>query len=381
MSFKQLIAVKGDSENREPGDVDPYDSEVLVRYEGRAMEIMGDEDCGALFDSVAPFLIPARGDQDMENRADSSSILDNGNEEIRSQSIAKAESRAQTGDVALERQMPDEEQEYYSLRDRESIKAPQRGTRGVKGGPISREDAVRASKVGAELRRIQKESIKKRKKEANEAQRLDTPFYIAVAEGKPKARYRPPAPTIPSRITESISSAIPSPEDGSNASLQFGPFVLESPASDCLRAAGITEPTGIQEAGMEPILNGESVILHAMTGSGKTLAFLVPLMQRWAPAFVSLRSRDDRGRGMTRGANGPDEAFRVILAMPTRELAVQVAREAMLLAGGMTASVELLVDSGAPHDLSRVTAPIVVGSAKALERYVVGLGASSDGWF
>lgn len=340
MSFEQLIAVKGDSENREQGDFDPYDSEVLARYEGRAMEIMANEGCGALFDSVAPFLTPARDGQDME---------------IHNQSIAKAENRAQTVDVVLERQEPDEEQ---------SIKTPQRVTQGVKGDPISREDAIRASKVGAELRRIQKESIKKKKKEANEAQRLDTPFYIAVAEGKPKARYRPPAPTIPSRITESISTAISSPEDGLNTNLQFGPFMLDSPASDCLLAAGITEPTGIQQAGMEPILKGESVILHAMTGSGKTLAFLLPLMQRWAPAFVSLRSRDGRGRGMTRVANGPDEAFRVILALPTRELAVQVAREAVLLAGGVTSSVELLVDSGTPHDLSKVTAPIVMGSAK-----------------
>ncbi|CAN0413160.1 unnamed protein product, partial [Hapterophycus canaliculatus] len=56
----------------------------------------------------------------------------------------------------------------------------------------------------------------------------------------------------------------------------FGALTLDSPASDCLLAAGITEPTGIQKAGMGPILNGESVILHAMTGSGKTLAFLLP---------------------------------------------------------------------------------------------------------
>ncbi|CAN0518540.1 unnamed protein product, partial [Scytosiphon promiscuus] len=90
----------------------------------------------------------------------------------------------------------------------------------------------------------------------------------------------------------------------------------------------ITEPTGIQAAGMGPILAGESVILHAMTGSGKTLTFLLPLMQRWAPGLFSATAAGAE-------ADGP---FRVLLALPTRELAVQVAREVVLLSGGLTAS-------------------------------------------
>ena len=109
-----------------------------------------------------------------------------------------------------------------------------------------------------------------------------------MTQGGPKARFRPPVPMVPSRITERLSSAAasaagdgPAGDGGAaNTRLEFGPLVLDSPASDCPQAAGITEPTGIQRAGMGPILAGESVILHAMTGSGKTLTFLLPLMQR-----------------------------------------------------------------------------------------------------
>ncbi|CAN0472724.1 unnamed protein product, partial [Ectocarpus sp. 8 AP-2014] len=246
------------------------------------------------------------------------------------------------------------------------------------------------SRAGAKAKRAEKAAIRRKKRTANEAQQLDTPFYVAVAQGGPKARFRPPVPMVPSRITERLSSAA-SPgggeedtggggDDGGatvNTRLDFGPLVLDSPASDCLLAAGITEPTGIQQAGMGPILNGESVILHAMTGSGKTLTFLLPLMQRWTPGLLSTSAAVAASAGVNgdrasdkAGGGVSDAPWQLLLALPTRELAVQVAREVVLLSGGLTASVELLVDANTFHDLSKVTAPIVVGSAKVLERRI-----------
>ncbi|CAM9911981.1 unnamed protein product, partial [Ectocarpus sp. 13 AM-2016] len=244
------------------------------------------------------------------------------------------------------------------------------------------------SRAGAKAKRAEKAAIRRKKRMANEAQQLDTPFYVAVAQGGPKARFRPPVPMVPSRITERLSSAASpggSEEDATaadggaavNTRLDFGPLVLDSPASDCLLAAGITEPTGIQQAGMGPILNGESVILHAMTGSGKTLTFLLPLMQRWTPGLLSTSAAASASAGVN-GERASDKAgggvsgapWQLLLALPTRELAVQVAREVVLLSGGLTASVELLVDANNLHDLSKVTAPIVVGSAKVLERRI-----------
>ncbi|CAM9438459.1 unnamed protein product [Ectocarpus fasciculatus] len=250
------------------------------------------------------------------------------------------------------------------------------------------DDRRAQSRAGAKAKRAEKAAIRRKKRMANEAQQLDTPFYVAVAQGGPKARFRPPVPMVPSRITERLSSAA-SPGGGeedtsggggaaANTRLEFGPLVLDSPASDCLLAAGITEPTGIQQAGMGPVLNGESVILHAMTGSGKTLTFLLPLMQRWTPGLLSTTAAAAAANAGVNGkrASGKEEGgvsdapWQLLLALPTRELAVQVAREVVLLSGGMTASVELLVDANTFHDLSKVTAPIVVGSAKVLERRI-----------
>lgn len=256
------------------------------------------------------------------------------------------------------------------------------------------EDQRERSRAAAKAKRAKKEALRQKKRAANEAQQLDTPFYVAVAQGGPKARFRPPVPMVPSRITERLSSAVSEGAGGgggggggrgtaaANTRLKFGALVLDSPASDCLLAAGITEPTGIQKAGMGPILDGESVILHAMTGSGKTLTFLLPLMQRWTPGLFSPTAgargglnggeRGVRGAGDgAGGAGGGDAPWQVMLALPTRELAVQVAREVVLLSGGLTSSVELLVDAGVFQDLSKVTAPIVVGSAKVLERCVL----------
>lgn len=229
--------------------------------------------------------------------------------------------------------------------------------------PVAYEAAVRVAKTGADAKRALKQILKEKKRAANDAQKLDTPFYLTVTSGKPKTKYHAPVSNVPSRITERLSSAVCIGAEKANTRLNFGPLVLDSPASDCLLAAGITKPTGIQMEAMGPILDGESVILHAMTGSGKTLTFLLPLMQRWRPSLPSTKHP-----GINAESDRSDWAFRVLIALPSRELAVQVAREAVLLAGGVTAAVELLVDSGTHHDLGKVTAPIVVGSAKILER-------------
>lgn len=258
------------------------------------------------------------------------------------------------------------EEQDDSLASQLTTMSPSEQLSAQKRDPQAYETAVREAKTSGEIKRAKKELIKQKKRAANEAQKLDTPFYLAVSSGNHKSRVRQPIQTVPSRITEKLSSAYRDEEGAINKRIDFGPLVLDSPTSDCLLAAGITKPTGIQQAGMGPVLNGESVILHSMTGSGKTLAFLLPLMKRWAPSFSASRALGEDWR--TETANRDDRAFRVLIALPTRELAVQVAREVVLLSGGFTAAVELLVDSAQSHDLSKITAPIVVGSAKTLER-------------
>ncbi len=70
---------------------------------------------------------------------------------------------------------------------------------------------------------------------------------------------------------------------------------------------GYTEPTAIQSQAIPAILNGEDVLGGAQTGTGKTAAFTLPILQRLA-------------EHPNPNAKGP----RVLILVPTRELAVQV---------------------------------------------------------
>lgn len=76
---------------------------------------------------------------------------------------------------------------------------------------------------------------------------------------------------------------------------------------------GYTIPTPIQDQAISPILEGRDLIGLASTGTGKTAAFLIPLIQKLY--------------------SGRDE--RVLIIVPTRELALQINEEFRELAWDM----------------------------------------------
>lgn len=87
-------------------------------------------------------------------------------------------------------------------------------------------------------------------------------------------------------------------------------FVALNLSVPLLRAVvekGYTDPTPIQTAAIPAILRGADVWASAQTGSGKTAAFALPLLQRLSA------TRRPTGR-----------MVRVLVLVPTRELAVQV---------------------------------------------------------
>ena len=92
-----------------------------------------------------------------------------------------------------------------------------------------------------------------------------------------------------------------------------------------LAKAGITVPTQIQEEVIPEVLAGKDVVGQSATGTGKTLAFLLPLFQK-----IDHARRDTQA---------------IVLA-PTHELAMQIFREAQLLAD----------NSGLP-----VTSAVIIG--------------------
>ena len=87
----------------------------------------------------------------------------------------------------------------------------------------------------------------------------------------------------------------------------FEDIKLSKPLKNALDEQGISTATPIQEKAIPVILAGKDVVGIAQTGTGKTLAYLLPILR-------DLKFSNQR-------------TPRVLILVPTRELAVQVAEE------------------------------------------------------
>ncbi|MCL1126020.1 DEAD/DEAH box helicase [Shewanella surugensis] len=94
----------------------------------------------------------------------------------------------------------------------------------------------------------------------------------------------------------------------------FTDFQLDNRLLQSLKHMGIDTPTDIQEQAIPFALAGKDLMASSKTGSGKTLAFLLPAMQR----IISTRALSKRDP-------------RVVILLPTRELATQVYSQLRLL--------------------------------------------------
>jgi ATP-dependent RNA helicase RhlE len=90
-------------------------------------------------------------------------------------------------------------------------------------------------------------------------------------------------------------------------SLKLNPSLYKA-----LAEAGFQHPTEIQRKVVPLVLGGQAVIGVAQTGTGKTAAYVLPLLKKLSHA------------------QGKDP--RVLVLVPTKELVVQVAAHAVLLA-------------------------------------------------
>ena len=100
--------------------------------------------------------------------------------------------------------------------------------------------------------------------------------------------------------------------------------ILES-----LARLGFGEPTEIQAAMRDPILQGKDVLALAPTGTGKTLGFGVPLIGN----LLNNPPKGKRGAGGVRFVESFDR-LRAVVVSPTRELAQQVALDLAVVAKG-----------------------------------------------
>ena len=148
----------------------------------------------------------------------------------------------------------------------------------------------------------------------------------------------PTANTSPAASTSATHSTETFVTDKTFADLGLKPALLEG-----LTKRGFKHPTRIQAALIPVALSGRDVIGQAKTGTGKTAAFGLPLLQHLDPSA----------------------AFSALVLVPTRELAIQVAKELQEL--GAFAKVQTVaVYGGQPitkqQPLLAKGPPIVVGT-------------------
>ena len=88
----------------------------------------------------------------------------------------------------------------------------------------------------------------------------------------------------------------------------FSETNLIEPIRRAVREQGFNTPTPIQEQAIPLLLEGNDLMGSAQTGSGKTAAFTLPILQNLATNRIKSRARTTR----------------VLVLVPTRELAVQI---------------------------------------------------------
>ncbi len=101
----------------------------------------------------------------------------------------------------------------------------------------------------------------------------------------------------------------------------FADFGLHTQLLKNIQRQSYLEPTVIQDQAIPPMMEGRDVVGIANTGTGKTAAFLIPLIHKIA--------------------NNTDEGLLVVV--PTRELATQIAEEFKKLAWGLPIGMLLCV--------------------------------------
>jgi ATP-dependent RNA helicase RhlB len=124
-----------------------------------------------------------------------------------------------------------------------------------------------------------------------------------------------------------------------------------------IEAAGFTECTPIQEKTLPIALGGKDVAGQAQTGTGKTAAFLITL-------FTRLLAHPDQAK---------ESNPRALILAPTRELVVQIEKDAQLLGIHTGFSIQAIyggVDYQKQRDALKEGADIVIGTPGRLIDYL-----------
>ena len=159
--------------------------------------------------------------------------------------------------------------------------------------------------------------------------------------------------------TENQAESAPSQAKATPSSLAngkpFSDFKLPPELLEGLISAGYQNCTPIQEKAIPLALMGRDVAGQAQTGTGKTAAYLIPI-------FTRLMAQERPQKGLPS----------VLIVAPTRELAVQILKDAQTLGKNLDLTMVAVfggVDYGKQANALRKGADIVVGTPGRLIDY------------
>ncbi|RCR70635.1 DEAD/DEAH box helicase [Larkinella punicea] len=131
--------------------------------------------------------------------------------------------------------------------------------------------------------------------------------------------------------------------------MSFSSLGLSEPLLKAVAEQQYTEPYPIQQEAIPTILKGHDVLGIAKTGSGKTAGFVLPILE----LFQRRKTTNDRN-------------VKVLVLVPTRELAVQVAEVFQTLSANLPRKVKTLAVYGGvsinPQMMALLGAEIVVAT-------------------
>jgi len=142
-------------------------------------------------------------------------------------------------------------------------------------------------------------------------------------------------------------------QESTNRLTQFKEMPLSAALQQKLAAAQFTTPTPVQEMAIPHALEGKDVLATAQTGTGKTLAFLLPIMEKLGARHVP--------------------GVRVLILVPTRELAIQVQAQYDDLRHGKLPKTALVIGGMAERpqiEAVRKGAGVIVATPGRLEDYL-----------
>jgi superfamily II DNA/RNA helicase len=114
--------------------------------------------------------------------------------------------------------------------------------------------------------------------------------------------------------------------------MHFKDLISEPKILKAISELGYETPTPIQESAIPKIAEGLDLCATAQTGTGKTAAFMLPILNKF-----------------TTSPTLPGKGPRVLILVPTRELAMQVAQESIKYSKYLSSMKTVCIYGGMPY--------------------------------